>query len=432
MKRRADQDCLIQTLMLIRLKIISEGKQPDKGIETEKNMYELSTIFKYTETIQENNQKFYEFISELEKENFTYEFSPKSSDDITGNALIKLRKNIEQSKSEELNRKKIDEQLNWISRGAAKFAEIIRENSENFDELTYSTISELVKYIDAVQGGLFIINEDDDKQKYIELSGCYAYNRRRILEKRIEYGVGLVSRCILERETIYMTKVPQNYLTITSGLGEENPGTLLIVPLIFHEEVFGAIELASFKEFEDFKIQLIEQIAETIASAVSMVKINIRTAELLRESKIKSEQAASQEEEIRQNIEEMQAITDELTKKLFMNEQLLTGIKEIANYVEFDNQGRIIDISDRYLKNIDKEKKDVIGKIQGSFNMDESIVNSFNLFWDDLRKGKIMVFQQIININGNMKSIFSRYYPVKNSEGTVVKVIGIAEIITKE
>ncbi len=369
-----------------------------------------------------------EFIEEIGKGNFDYSYSPVFKEDRIGNSLVELKRSIELAEIEDKKRKEADERLNWATRGSAKFSEIIREHSDNPEELAYAIISELVNYIDANQGGLFVINEDDENQKYVELLASFAYDRKKMLEKRIPYGVGLVGRCIQERETIYITKVPKHYLNITSGLGDEIPGTLLIIPLIFHEEVFGVVELASFKNIEEYKINLVEQIAEGIASAISMVKINARTAGLLKETKIKSEQSASQEEEIRQNIEEMQASTDELNNKLDSLTGTFEAVKSVANIAEFDTKGRIIDISPNFLKLLKKEKKDIIGKFQGSFSTEALNTESFNNFWRELRAGKKMEFQQIINVEEKLVNISSVYIPLKNTEGKVYKVVSLADV----
>ena len=46
---------------------------------------------------------------------------------------------------------------------------------------------------------------DNEKDKYIELVSCFAYNRQKFIEKKIEIGVGLIGRSIQEKETIYIT-----------------------------------------------------------------------------------------------------------------------------------------------------------------------------------------------------------------------------------
>ena len=398
-----------------------------KRLETN-NKDEISKINSSLNMLNDNLDKTANYIEQIYSGNITFDYKPVSSSDKIGNLAVKLAENIKHSKEEEEKRKREDEIQNWITKGSAIFAEIIRDYSDNLEELSYAIISKLVNYIDADQGGIFVINEDKNNEKYIELLASYAYDRRKMLTKKIPYGVGLVGRCILERETIFMTKIPDKYLNITSGLGNEKPKTLLIVPLIFHEEVYGVVELASFKFLDEYKIKLIEQVSESIASAISMVKINTRTAELLRETKIKSEQSASQEEEIRQNIEEMQAVTDGLNLKLAEVENTLSVIKKTINIAEFDLLGRITDISENYLKVLKKDKKDIIGKIQGSFSAEAQNPESFKHFWDDLRSGKVKEFTQIIQVESRQIKISSTYYPVKDEDGNVIKVISIADI----
>jgi PAS domain-containing protein len=223
-----------------------------------------------------------------------------------------------------------------------------------------------------------------------------------------------------------MTKIPEKYLSISSGLGEETPASLLIVPLIFHEEVFGVVELASFTEIEQYKIDLVEHISESIASAISMVKINVRTAELLKETKIKSEQTASQEEEIRQNIEEMQAATDELNMKLQDANSVFKAVNSVANIAQFDMTGRIIDASENFLRLLQKDREDIIGKVQGSFSEEAKDPSSFENFWNKLRQGQQMEFEQIIKVNNEIIRLNSIYIPIKNTNGKVYKVVSFA------
>ncbi len=389
---------------------------------------EISIINTAVNAVNNNLDRTAVFIDDIHNGNIHFDYTPVSKYDKIGNLLLELAKNIDKSEKEAKKRKKEDEIQNWITRGTAIFAEIIRDHSDNLEELSYAIISKLVNYTDADQGGIFVINETEDNEKYIELLASYAYDRRKMLKKRIPWGAGLVGRCILEQESIFMTKIPEDYLNITSGLGKDKPQTLLLVPLIFHEEVYGVAELASFKFIDEYKIRLIEQVSESIASAISMVKINARTAELLKETKIKSEQAASQEEEIRQNIEEMQAVSDGLNQKLTETKNILEIVKSSIYFAEFDLQGRITDISKPFLKILKKEKKDIIGKVQGSFSTEAQNPESFKKFWNDLQNGKIKEFKQIIQVEDKILKISSTYYPIKDIDENIIKVISIANI----
>jgi len=273
-----------------------------------------------------------DFALEIGKGNFESPFVPLSEDDDLGNTLLEMRTNLKHATIEAAKRKDEDEQRNWAAQGVAKFSDILRQNNDDMDKLSYDIISNLVKYCDANQGGLFLVNDDDQDNPFIEMSSAYAFNRKKFLEKKIDMGTGLIGRAIQESETIYMTDIPNDYINITSGLGDDNPKSLLIVPLIVNQTVYGVIELASFKAIPKYQIDFIQKIGENIASTLSTVKINIRTAQLLETTKQQAEEMRAQEEEMRQNMEELQATQEESSRREAELE------KKVAEFEKFKKQ----------------------------------------------------------------------------------------------
>jgi len=85
--------------------------------------------------------------------------------------------------------------------------------------------------------------------------------------------------------------------------------------LAMNDDVFGVIEVASFKDIQAYQIDFVVKIAEIIAATLSTVKINMKTTDLLEQSRIQAEELAAQEEEMRQNMEELRATQEQSSRR---------------------------------------------------------------------------------------------------------------------
>jgi hypothetical protein len=305
---------------------MSKGILPANDISEGKD--EIGQMSKALNSLVGGLKAISNFSLQIGKGNFESDFKPLSEEDILGNALINMREELKKAALDEDQRKKEDDQRNWATQGLAKFGEILRQNNNSIDDLSYNIISNLVKYLEANQGGLFLINNTDHSEVMIEMNACYAYDRKKFIEKRIALGEGLVGRCVQEKDTIYLTDIPKDYIRITSGLGDDNPKSLLLVPLAVNEEVFGVLEIASFRQFESYQIEFVEKLATSIASTISSVKINVQTKHLLEQSRQQAEEMSAQEEEMRQNMEELRATQEQSARR----EELLA--KEVEELKE--------------------------------------------------------------------------------------------------
>ncbi len=218
-----------------------------------------------------------DFANNIGKGNLEYEFNVLSEQDKLGEALVNMRDSLKKAQEDEDTRKTEDEKRRWANEGLAKFAEILRQDNDDLDKLSNEIIKNLVYYLDANQGGLFVLNDEDKNNMFLDMVATFAFDTKKHFEKRIEYGDGLVGSVAIEKETTYIEDIPDEYISITSGLGGANPGSLLLVPLKLENNVYGVIEIASFNKFKEYNIEFVEKVAENIASTLSSVKINIQT-----------------------------------------------------------------------------------------------------------------------------------------------------------
>lgn len=204
-----------------------------------------------------------------------------------------------------------DIKRNWKNTGINQLNEILKVN-KHIEELGPEIITMLVNYTKSNQGMLFIINEENKEDPFMEMKGCYAYEKRKYLTGRIfRKGEGLLGAAWIEKNRIFLTDVPGNYINITSGLGEATPKSILIVPVIADDKVVALIEIASFNIFESHEISFLEAAAERLAHNLSSIKANQNTQSLLMEFSQEIEALKVYEEELKQNLEALKAEREE-------------------------------------------------------------------------------------------------------------------------
>ncbi len=373
-----------------------------------------------------------DFIENLRSGDFEKEIPELKNNDQLSVSLQNLREYLILSKHEEAQRRVEEKQRTWVTQGFAQFGELLRNNNDNLEALSFDIISYLVSYMKINQGGFFLINNNDLGEKFFELKAFVAYDRRKFSDKIISWGEGLIGRCGLEKETIYMTDIPNNYLSVTSGLGEANPRSLLIVPLKINDEIYGVIELAAFNQFEKFEIEFIEKAAESIASTISTVKINIQTAKLLRETQIQAEKMLQQEEELRQNLEEMQATQEESDRKEIEMKGILEAIDHSVISCEFETDGTLLSVNQIFLKTFKYSMEEIEGQNLKIFYFKDD-VGALEGILNDLRNGSN--FKDRIRRRtklGEEIFLLSTFTPVIDSEGEIIKILSLETDVTDQ
>lgn len=393
-----------------------------------------------------------QFIEAVSAGNYDLELNKSSEEDNLTNTLVTMRDKLRTNAED-------DRKRNWTTTGLAQIGEILRTSTTTSNELYDNIIRFVVKYTKSNQGGLFIINEDDEKEKFLELVACYAFERKKFLTKKVEIGSGLVGQCFLEGERIYLLEVPQEYISITSGLGGSNPSALLLVPLKVNDKIFGVLELASFRKYEEYEIQLVEKLAESIASTISNVRVNDTTRILLERTQQQAEEMRSQEEEIRQNMEELEATQEEMRRKQSILERELSQSQQQAEVLRVqekkltESQETLQAIVDNIPRAIFWKDKDlrfmgcnrIFANIAGATSPSELIGKTdFDMAWsaqaeayrqDDTevmrkRKAKLDIEEVNINSEGEESWVLTSKVPIITNSGDVVAILGMFEDIT--
>ncbi len=339
------------------LELISRGSLPERVLSKSKDEIGMmaGTVNNLVNTLKDNAN----FAQQIGEGNFDANFTALSDDDILGTALINMRDNL-------IETEKRDKERNWIVTGVAEISEILRMH-DNLEALGDDVIRFIINKINAVQGAFYVVDNDDDIK--ISLKSCHAYNRKKYLNMTFKFAEGLVGQSVAEQNTILRTEIPEDYVTITSGLiGESKPTAILIVPLITNEEVYGVMEFAGFNKFNSGQVKFVEELSLILARTVFNIKVNERTRKLLAESTAMSNELQEKQEVLRQNAEEMQATQEELKRSNTALEDQVEEVNRTQKRMQLllENASEVITIyeEDETIRYISPSVEPILGYTQ--------------------------------------------------------------------
>lgn len=349
-----------------------------------------------------------------------------------GYSVLQLRDMLAEIRLQQQQRTDMEKQHSWVADGLAMFGELLRLHSDGVEKLSNEVIKNLVKYLNANQGGFFLLVDADGEKRHFLQTAAFAYDRQKLVRKRVEWGDGLIGACAFEREYIYMTDIPDGYLNISSGLGLASPRSLLLMPLIAEGEVQGVMEIASFQKFEKHEIDFVQHLSAAIATTVKSVKVSTNTALLLEQSQRQAEMLKAQEEEMVRNIEELHTLQEESARKSTELANFTESVNTTLVMAEYSTEGMLISANSRFLTKLGYEAIEEIMGCHLSLFINNKDREWFSKIWADLLRGGT-------HFEGDMKHVtkqgtdfwsMATYTCVRDKNGTVQKILFMGIDIT--
>jgi HAMP domain-containing protein/signal transduction histidine kinase/CheY-like chemotaxis protein len=193
----------------------------------------------------------------------------------------------------------------WLKSNLAKFAQMLQGQRDR-NAVANKVLSELAELVNARYGAFYILEQRDlyDEPK-LKLFAGYAQKGKKLINQEFDLNEGLVGQCAKDKESIRLSNVPTEYLRISSGIGSAAPIDLVILPVLFENNVKAVIELASFENFSDTHMDFLDQLTESIGIVLNNIETNTRTEELLKQSQSLAGELSAQQEELRRANDEL-------------------------------------------------------------------------------------------------------------------------------
>jgi CheY-like chemotaxis protein/HAMP domain-containing protein len=210
----------------------------------------------------------------------------------------------------------------WLKTNLAKFTRML-QGERDLVTVTNLILSEIAPLVSASQGLFYLLNKASEDDEALDLVASYAHTQRKHLANRFRLREGLIGQCAFEKRHILLTNVPQDYVRISSGLGEAPPLNIMVLPVLFEGEVKGVLELASFERFSDIHQSFLDQLMESIGIVLNTIAANMRTENLLAQSQRLTVELQSQQAELKTTNDrlEQQAASLQISEELLKNQQ---------------------------------------------------------------------------------------------------------------
>ncbi|MBB3018219.1 HAMP domain-containing protein/signal transduction histidine kinase/DNA-binding response OmpR family regulator [Microvirga lupini] len=239
----------------------------------------------------------------------------------------------------------------WLKTNLAKFTRML-QGERDLATVSNMILSEIAPLVNAQQGVFYTVENRGDEPT-LELVASYAFTERKHLGNRFRLREGLVGQVAYEKKRILLTNAPNDYIKIGSALGEAAPLNIIVLPVLFEQEVKAVIELASFNRFSETHQSFLDQLTESIGIVLNTIAANMRTEGLLKQSQLLTSELQSQQEELRNTNDrlEQQAAT------LRQSEELLRQQQDVLQKTneELEDKARLLEIQKREVETKNQE-----------------------------------------------------------------------------
>lgn len=371
---------------------------------------------------------------EMSNGNFDITIELSENTDLFTVYLRNIQMRLKEFKYNELAQHNEYKQRTWTAQVISEFNQLLHVDNSDIEGFSYKILINLIKHLGANQGGVFVINDNDPTDLHFELKAFHAYDKKKLMQKKVYQGEGLIGSVIIERQSIFLKDLPPDYISLTSGLGDAPPRNLMIVPCKIVQDVYAIIEIASFQVFEEYQIDLIEKLAESIGSTIATTLSNQRTSQLLKESQLQRERLAEQDEVMMQHLEDLERSQKEsLIKQLELDEnsKMLKNIIDLVPFPVFvkDHERKYIIVNKAQAKLFDRNSEDFIGKTDNellSDNVEADLVKESD--------ERILVLNEVVNLpeqqitfpDGHKRLLQTTKVPFFNNVTAAYNILGVS------
>jgi len=199
----------------------------------------------------------------------------------------------------------------WLKTNLAKFTSML-QGQRDLSKVGRLLLSELTPLVGAQIG---VIYQIDEPRVGLKLLSAYAAEGLKDYPPELKIGEGLVGQCAADKRTILLAEMPANGASIRSALFEATPRSLIVLPILFENNIKAVIELASLGQFTDLQIAFLEQLTSSIGIVFNSIEATMQTEALLKQSQQLAAELQAQQKELQQTNDQLEQKAQQLAER---------------------------------------------------------------------------------------------------------------------
>ncbi|MDQ1921719.1 hybrid sensor histidine kinase/response regulator [Massilia pseudoviolaceinigra] len=227
-------------------------------------------------------------------------------------------------------------QQDWLKTNLARFTRLL-QGQRDLQAVTKLILSELAPLVSA-HHGVFYMMDSQELDARLRMIASYGYRSSRKLATSFLPGEGLVGQCALEKSRIWLTDVPRDYIVVSSGLGAAPPTNIVVLPILFEQQVKAVIEIASLDRFTETHLSFLDQLMESIGVVLNTIEANSRTESLLTQSQSLAQELQQTNQELAEKARLLSEQNIEVERKNREVEQAKLALEEKATQLALSSK----------------------------------------------------------------------------------------------
>jgi HAMP domain-containing protein/CheY-like chemotaxis protein/signal transduction histidine kinase len=199
----------------------------------------------------------------------------------------------------------------WLKTNLARFTSML-QGQRDLATVGRMLLSELTPLVNAHQGVIYRLESEGTELKLVSAFADGGPGRH---SERLELGEGLLGQCALEKRRMLVSDLPVGAVTVSSGLFEAMPRNVIVLPILFEDQVKAVIELASLSSFTASHLAFLEQLTASIGIVLNSIEATMQTEGLLKQSQELAAELQNQKRELQQTNEQLAQKAQQLAEQ---------------------------------------------------------------------------------------------------------------------